>query len=190
MKKITSHKVILVLLALSVILLFGVIFMLFQNIKNQSENTSSLQNEIDLGTKQNQYTIFLQKSLQDSKSDIDKVDGSILSSDGNVGFIEKIETLAKDNSLNISIDSLSVEDIPTIDSNSLTSLKIRASAQGSWPDMVVFLTKLESMPFVMRVEKFDLLNSSDNPIGLPPPTSSKQNWLSTFEIRILEYKQN
>jgi mannitol-specific phosphotransferase system IIBC component len=190
MKKIQSLKGILGLLSVIVVLFLIAIFMLFQNIKNQMEDASNLQNKIDVATRQNQYTISLQKSLQNSKADIDKVNSSILSSDGNVSFIEKFETLAKNNGLNVSIDSLSVEDIPNINSDNLTSLVVRASAEGSWTGTIVFLTSLESFPFAMRVEKFDLLNSSDNPVGLPPPTSFKQNWLSTFEIRVLEYKQN
>src|ERR1035437_724577 len=188
MKKVPSFKGILDLLAFFVILLFVAIFMLFQNIKNQNENSSNLQNEIDLSAKQNQYTMSLQKSLQDSNSNIKKVNDSILSSGGTVGFIEKLENVAKDNGLNIIVDSLSVEDIHGVTSDGLTSLKILASAQGSWTGTIVFLTKLESLPFIMRVEKFDLANSSDNLTGLPTPISSAQNWLSTFEIRVLEYK--
>ena len=188
MKKILSLKGILCLTALFVILLFGAIFALFQNIKNENENASKLQNSIDLSTKQNQYVTLLQRSLQNSNGDIVKVNNSILGSDGDVAFIEQLETVAKDNGLAVIINSLSVEDIPNVTSDNLISLKIRTSVQGSWMGMVTFLTKLESLPFVMRVEKFDLTNSSDNPIGLSTPASSAQNWQATIEIRVLQYK--
>ena len=188
MKKILVPKVILGLVTLSVVLLFGAIFVLFQNIKNESENASKLQNSIDLSTKQNQYVTSLQTSLQNSNGDIAKVNGSILRSDEDVTFIEQLENVAKNNGLNVVISSLSVEDIPNVTSSSLTSLKIRTSMQGSWIGMIVFLTRLESLPFVMRVEKFDLTNSSDNPIGLTMQASSTQNWQATIEIRVLQYK--
>jgi Tfp pilus assembly protein PilO len=188
MKKLFSIKGILCLLILLTILLFVAIFALFQNIKNEDENASQTQNEINLSEKQNQYSVSLRESLQNSNSNIAKVSGSILSSDGDVAFIEQLENVAKENGVSITIDSLSVENIPNITSNNLTSFKIRAEAEGDWNGMMAFLTKLESLPYVARVEKLDLANSSDNPLSQTTPATSAQSWQSVFEIRVLQYK--
>jgi Tfp pilus assembly protein PilO len=187
MKKFLSPKIILGLLVLLVILLSGAIFFLFQNIKSENENASDLQNSINISTKQNQYSISLQESLQNASSSIAKINNSILSSDADVGFIEKIEDAAKGSGLAVVIDSLSVEDIPNVTSDNLTSLWIRVRVQGDWAATMVFISKLESFPFIIRMEKFDLTNSSDNPIGVPAP-STAQTWQTTFEIRVLQYK--
>jgi hypothetical protein len=188
MKKNSSLKKIIGLLVLAVILLFGGIFLLFQNVKDQTENASKIQNDISSTESQNQYVMSLQESLKNSNPDITKIDNSILSTDQDVTFIESFETLAKNNGLSIVINSLSVGDIPNVTSNNLTSLEIRASAKGSWIGTISFLSKLEAMPFIMRVEKFDLANSSDNPIGQPLPKNSTQIWQSIFDIRVLQYK--
>ena len=140
-------------------------------------------------TKQNQYSVSLQESLQNSKPEMEKVNNSILSKDGDVGFIEKLETVAKSNGLDVVINSLSVEDIPGVNSNNLTSLKIRATVEGGWAGSVSFLTKLESLPFILRVEKFNLANFPTNSISLVPSKDPAQNWQSVFEIRVLKYKQ-
>jgi hypothetical protein len=168
-------------------LLFGAIFFLFQDIKSKNENASDLQNSTDLSIKQNQYSVSLQESLQNASSSITEINNAILSPDGDVDFIEKLENVAKGSGLDIVIDSLAVEDIPNVTSDDLTSFRIRAEAQGGWAGTTTFLSKLESLPFVMRVEKFDLTNSSDNPAGLSSPVSA-QTWQTTFEIRVLQYK--
>jgi Tfp pilus assembly protein PilO len=186
-RKISSLKIILGFLILAVVLLFGVYFLLFQNIKYQNTTASELQNEIDLGTKQNQYATSLKQSLQDSDSDISKVNNSILPIDGDVGFIEQLENLATNEGLSVSIDSLSAEDIPNVDSDDLTSLLIKVNAQGSWTKMMDFLSKLETLPNVSRMEEFDLANSSDNPQGFPV-AGNTQSWQVTFQIRVLQYK--
>ena len=188
MKKLFSLKGILCLFAFLVVLLFVDIFILFQNVKNQNENVSKTQNEISHSEKQNEYTASLRESLQNSNSEIAKVNNSILSSDGDVAFIEQLENTAKENGVGIIIESLSVEDIPNVVSGDLTSFKIRAEAEGGWNGMMAFLTKLESMPYVARVEELDLANSSDNPLSQTTPVASLQSWQSVFEIRVLQYK--
>ncbi len=189
MNKTQSFKGIIIFLALVVILLFGAIYFLFQSIKGENENASNIQNSIDISTKQNQYTLSLQESIQNASGDIKKVNDSILSFDKDVNFIEQLENLARENGLSVSIDSLSVGDTPNVSSDNLTSLEIQASAQGSWAGMMVFLSKLESMPFAMRVERFDLANSSNNSPNLSGvKNSTPQYWRTTVGMRVLQYK--
>jgi len=54
----------------------------------------------------------LQCFLQKSNGDLQKINGSILSGDNDVNFIEQMEKIAADDGLSATIDSLSVEDAP------------------------------------------------------------------------------
>jgi regulatory protein YycI of two-component signal transduction system YycFG len=186
MKNFLSLKGIMTISIMIVLILFSAIIYVFFAIKNENEKSVLLQNEIDLMVRQSRYEISLQQSLLEASTSIYKINDAILSSDQDVTFIEQLENLAKDNNLYVKIDSLSINDIPKNNSDSLTSLFARATVSGKWNSIMIFLTKLESMPFIMRVEKLSLTNSSDNPIGLP--ISSAQDWAAAFEIRVLQNK--
>ena len=174
---------------LAVIFLGAGCYYIFHDIKNKNESISNLQNELTIKTQNQKYMIEAERIIKNSKSDITFVNNSIIATDGDVSFIEDLEALGRSEGLSVSIDSLIYEDDPSLASSTVTTLKIKAKTSGSWSGNYRFLEEIESLPFKVKVNSFNLVSVSE--IGGPDskqPTPQTLGWQGTFEIQVLKYK--
>jgi Tfp pilus assembly protein PilO len=179
MKKFNPLKQIIVLLSLLVVALCFVYYFCFVDIQNKNINASELQNKMEAAAKRDDYLMSVRQAVQNSNNDIEKVNDSILGKGDDADFIDLLENTARFDGLEISIDSLNIDDT-FLNSADLTTLDVDATVDGGWSDMYVFLNQVESLPFVSRVEKFGLISSSDG--------TSAGKWSGILEVRVLEYK--
>lgn len=190
MKTKSSLKKILFMFVLPLIPILWLYYIGFNNIKLKSQNISEMQYNLSNITRQSQYMNTVAFDVANSGSFIARIDNMIIAKDDDVSFIEKIETTAKNSGLGIKIDSLSVEDIPSQNkdntSSNLTTLKVKITTNGSWQKTYNFLTELESLPFIVHIDKFALNNSSDTAIG--QLKTGPQNWSAVIEMHVLKYK--
>ena len=180
MKNQDHFKKILIVLSLCVFGLFVVIYFVFADIKQKNENISTLENDLSLKTKQQQYLVSMQRTVKNADSDISRINNSIIGAGEDVQFIESLESIAKNNGLTINIDSLVFEDSTLPKSSSMTTLKVRAKTSGGWLGTYKFLGQIESMPLKIKINNFGFTNTVDE-------TNAKV-WQSIFEISILKYK--
>lgn len=178
-------KIIMILAVLIVLVLSIFIFILF-SIKSKNENISKLKNDLAQHSNENQYLGSMQNMVNTANTSINQVNSSILKSDGDVFIIETIEQLAKKNGLDVTIDSLAVEDLASLKDSGMTTLRIKAKTAGAWAPMYNFISELTAMPYKIRVEGFSLISNTDG------VTSTVKKgivqWQSVFEIRLLKYK--
>lgn len=188
MKSKRPYKEILIFLGVVITLLFASHYFLYTDIKRKNENISSLKQEAAHQLKRNQYLLNLQKTFQNTDSDIARINNSIISSDGNIEFIEDLESTARADGLSIAINSLVFEEDPSVSSGNITIFRVKAETNGSWDGTYKFLAELESMPLKVKINSFGLTNSTQNPS--PGSKSSKpiSIWHSSLDINVLKYK--
>ncbi len=187
MKTSKSFKGILTFLFSLVVIISVFYNFFFNDIANRNRHASVISHDLYSENNNQSYLTSAQRSLEESSVKISQINGAIVEKDGDVKFIETLEAVAKQNSVVIDIDTLSIENDPKLASTSVTSLKVRAKSDGSWANTYKFLADLEAMPFRIKVNKFTMTSSPDavSPGGKPYGTN---NWESYFEIKVLKYK--
>jgi D-arabinose 5-phosphate isomerase GutQ len=127
--------------------------------------------------------------VDDMSTEINAIDNSIVSKNGEVGFIESLESLARENGLSIEISSLTFDNNASLASSSINILNVKAKTDGSWFGNYAFLSRLESLPFKVKINMVSLTNSSSNVTSdVNNSNPSNDTWQSVFEISVLKYK--
>ncbi len=187
MKEKSSNKI-LILLSVIIVGLFISSYFIYTDIKRKNEHIGSLNQEAAYQLKRNQYLLTLQRTFQNTDSDIARVNSSIIPSDGDIKFIDDLESTARADGLSINIGSLVFEDNPSLTSSGITNFKIRAETSGSWSSTYKFLAQIEFMPLKVRVNSFGLSGSLQSPSSGSKSSKGGSLWHSVFEINILKYK--
>lgn len=188
MNNLGKLKKISAILSLLVILGFLGTYLLFRDIKSKNYNISKTSEEVSFQFDKQEYLTKTERLIEGLSTDLVKIDSQIVSKDGDVLFIEGLEEMASLNGLDITIDSLEIQDDKNIDSPDITTLKIKAKTKGRWSSTYKFLNQLESMPYKLSVNNFSLANTTDIPVSGQRPTTPGPNWQSSFEIQVLKYK--
>ena len=180
--------IILIILIEVIICIFD--YFIFTDIKNRSNHTIALKNDLDVQTEKQQHLSSMEQIINNTDSNIAVVESSIVQKGEDVKFIENLETMAKNNRLSINIKSLSLSKPATVVSKDLVVLSIDMDLTGSWTDMYSFLQQLELMPIKVKINTASL---SDNPSISPDNNAGtgviiNKQWQGTFKISVLNYK--
>ena len=187
MFKNKSNKQIEIILLVIVVAVFVSYYFVYVDIKKKNEHISSLQIDLLFQTDKEKYILLTERAIAAVKVDLDKVNSSVISTTGDVEFIEKLEALARNNGLTMAIDSLNLEEDPKAKNPLTTILKIKANTDGSWTGTYKFMNELESLPFKIKISQYALQGSS----GIANEDGTKSissQWHGTFEIRVLKSK--
>lgn len=182
MRNYKSLKRIIIILSVIIAVVFGLFFFTITGIKNKNENITKLQNELLDHASESKYLASIQNIVSKANISIEQINSSILSSDSNVVIIETIEQIATKNGLEITIDSIAVEDLVATKDSDMTTLKIRVKTNGKWIQTYNFISELESLPYQINVEKSSLIT------GAEAGDLKDRLWQNVFEIRLLKYK--
>jgi hypothetical protein len=183
-----SFKGILLVLSLVVVFMFLIQYFLYNQIKNKSEHIDSIVSNLSMQAQRQQYIFSTDQILSSFNGDIGNINNSVIKNDGDVKFIEDLDTLAVDNGLEINIDSLNFEEIPKVASSTVVFFKIRAKTHGSWAATYKFLAELESLPFKIKISKFSMINAPATATADSTEVKSGNEWQSNFEMSALKYK--
>lgn len=176
-----SLKSIIISLSLVIVLLCGLYYIWYRDVSRSGTHASELEYQIANQSQTAAYMDTLEATLRTSSDDIAAVNGSVVTSDGNVAFIESLESMAHDQHLTFGIDALNIEEDPALTQYGMVFLKIKAKAEGSWADLYRYLLAVEGLPVKVRVDNVALLKSDDKDEKAPP-------WRLSFEIRVMKYK--
>jgi hypothetical protein len=176
MNKNKSLKITIGTLGLFIVLFFVLQFFIYKDISKKNYNTSSLANTFSQQNEMREYINSSQKNFLNYDDDIKVVNNFIISKDGDVDFIENLESLAVKNGLTAQIDSLVLVNEKDLSSKGLTILKIKTKIEGSWINTARFLSQVENMPFKLKIDNFSLIK-----------TGIDNTWQGIFEISVLKY---
>jgi hypothetical protein len=157
------------------------------DIRDKNNNIYVLKNNLSSQVEKQRYMSSMEQMIENTDTNITKINTSIIQKGEDVKFIEEIEGIAKDNNLIINIDSLSVEENTSFVSSGLAILKVKANMSGGWAGVYSFLSQIESMPFRIKIDKFALISNVDQVMVGTKSANSKQ-WQGIFEISVLKYK--
>ncbi len=188
MSQSQPFKKIIILLSAVSLSLFIAMYFVYVEIRSKNEKVSSVEQDLSQKNTRYDYLVSMQKLVKDIEVDIKKIDESIVPKSGDVGFIEKIESLAKKNNLNIQIESLNLTSDPKAENSTVSTLKIKASVDGSWLNMYMFVSEIESLPIKIKVNRFSLKNKDEIPADRTKMAGLGKEWRGSFEISVLEYK--
>ncbi|MFZ2621500.1 MAG: hypothetical protein WAX85_02925 [Minisyncoccia bacterium] len=188
MKTKNTSKNTIIAVTILVVGVFASYYFLFVDIKNRNEHISNIEQDLAHQNENSQYVSSLLETFQNADSDITKINNSIVSSDGDVAFIESLEKMAHDDSLSTTIDSLNFEEIPSFPGSKVVVFRIRVKAKGSWSGIYKFLAQIESLPFKIKIINFGLTGPLINTESVKNTSDSGRIWQSIFEINVLKYK--
>lgn len=184
-----SLKKIIIVLGILIVALFGVYYLVYRDIAHKNEHISSLLSGLSLENGKQEYLATTTAFLDSIAPDVANIKNSILSSDGDVKFIEDIERIARADGLSINIDSLSFQEDPVATANGVVVLNLKAKTTGSWAATYTFLKQIESLPLKVKVKSFGLSDTiGDISIDASEPPKPTDKWQSSFEINVLKYK--
>ncbi len=187
MSNIKSLKIILGILCVLVLAVFVSYYFVYREIRFRDETYQNLLKDLSLQDTKQDYLISTQKTVDGLVLDINQINNSIISKDGEVEFIESLEAMAKESGLSIEIDSLSLENNEKLSPDSIDILSVKARTRGSWAANYLFLSRLESFPFKVKINKFGLSNSVAEVVSGKRIVKTSV-WQSVFEIDVLKYK--
>ena len=187
MSKSKSFKKILIFLAVIAVAFIALFYFVYADIKSKNEKVSVLEASLSQQDDKQGYVLSTKRTIQSLSDDLTQVNSSIVSTDGDVKFIESLEALARKNGLTIEIQSLTLDDT-TLNSDSITILNIKAKTTGGWNGMYTFLADIESLPLKVRVSRFDLANAQADSVGVDKKASSSGVWQGLIDMSVLKYK--
>lgn len=175
--KFHSTKILILIVIFNLAAIAGY-YSLFQFIKKQTKAAALLTNTIDLGQQKNSRLNSLRSVVKDTEGKRQKISNLFLSSDMEVPFIEKVETLAKNSGLVFKTNNVS----SVATGGNLKSFQIQLEASGRWSDLLYFLSQVENLPYDMHVQGVSLSKQ---------PAAGKvvgQSWSAVFDISVTENK--
>jgi Tfp pilus assembly protein PilO len=131
----------------------------------------------------------LQTLIQDISPNMTTLRSRLVASDGAVGFIEKVESLARESGLSVVVNSITTAD--AIPKDTFQWMQISISTQGSWAGSYQFLALLEAMPYKMTIGKINLKQSSAIDLvgaGKGQRAVSKTVWDVSYTFNVLQLK--
>jgi hypothetical protein len=147
------------------------------------EKISNLSNNLNTQLlKQEQFKLF-KNIINETNLDREELDTRFISSDGLVSFITQVEALATLSGVSVDIGNVSVSEYLHQGSKSelLEFLNMSISVSGSWENNFYFLNLLESLPYNISIDSFNLQTGGD--------TDNKiTKWNGAFDLKTLKIK--
>ncbi len=117
-----------------------------------SLNKESLQSEI--ATTGIEETLLIKKDLADWRDEINLIENFFVNPGGEIGFIEKLEAVAKNSGVKIEISSISVGKKET-SSDFIENLGMKVRFDGEWRAVAKFLKSVEAMPYAVSISNVE-----------------------------------
>ncbi|HRH27081.1 MAG TPA: hypothetical protein PLZ99_02900 [Parcubacteria group bacterium] len=186
MEQSNFFKKIIVGLSLLSLLLFGVIYYVYREIRIKNETILTIEQDLNSKSTKHEYLASLQKLFESIEPKINKVESTIIPKQGEVAFIEDLESMARNLNIDITIDSLNLSSDTKSSTTTLSVLNVRAKYSGSWPNVYRFISEMESQEYKVKINRITLSNQEELTATRNPNTH--KNWQGVFEISVLEYK--
>lgn len=150
-------KIILSIFILSsLFLIIFFVWPLTKEIKKNSEDLVSAKNNIvDLEAQINETNNF-KKVYENYKPNLDKIDQLFINSNYLVDFIEFLENTAFNSNVTSQIS------LPPASKNSQQFVMFQFISEGTFFDMLNFIKKIESGPYLIEIENLTIQNSTQN----------------------------
>jgi hypothetical protein len=177
-----KNKSIILILVLLLLLVLGILMFLYIKTKKDFAEMKSLSSSVFEYSKQSEQILNLRTNSEKFRGDIAKINGYLVSSGGEVDFIEKIENLARKQNLSSEITSVSIDNDKVLYKDGLEYLVLNLKTYGSWNSTFTFLSMLENMPYNISVEKAGFVYIDDKDIK----NRQSSGFEGVFSLKVLK----
>ncbi len=185
-----SHKNILITLCVVVALVLGALYFGLNTIIQTNKTIADSSHTLVVEKQKQQAVSSVAALIATANPDIARVNNSVVSTDGDVTFIELLESTAATYKLQVVIDSLSLADDPTLAGSNMDVLQVKAEVKGSWQNVYLFTSRIESLPYVVKMNGIDIVNTKDmTNIDPTKQTPAGGPWQEQIDMNVLKRTQ-
>lgn len=169
------------LLVICTILTLCGYFFLIRSVWDKAGLVASHKNDILFGDQKKEYADNMLLSFETTQKDIDTLQNFFVTKQGEVEFIEFIESTAKAKGLTVGIDTVSLDSPSEIGNHGMEYLVLRLHVTGTWSRVWNFSEALETLPYSIDVTSLALLREDSeqkNPV----------TWRGVYNIKVLKKK--
>ena len=178
MKKNLTIVIVILGSIVTVLLIAGVVF--DQRVREQGVQFATLSAQVLASQSAEQIQHSEAVSTAALTPDITKANGYPISADGEVDFINQIESLARGHNLTVTVNSVGLNSVADLSSVNLEYLELRVTVSGTWSSLYEFAAELEDVPQDIMINQMDFSNLSDN------SAKSQSAWQGAFDISAIK----
>jgi Tfp pilus assembly protein PilO len=180
MKNKALSKIMVFLLSVTALLsLSAWVFLVYKSMELRKE-IASLGTEARDKSSESAYLSSIRNTLRDSKEELAVIDGRFISKDSVPELINSLENKAAAERVNANFGSINVES----PEEAHPTLRIKMTGSGTWERALSFITLLDSLPYVSRIENLNLTKGGGDGQG----RSATTTW--NFNMDIVQYLTN
>ncbi len=187
-----TKKDIAVLTILNIII-FGLFFYLFLNIKQSDEDISTKFAQIKQGIDRDERLQSVKNLLSETKNQREKMEKIFVQADGSVDFIEMVESLSKIAGVKVEIESVGIDASRNKIGSSTESFRFSVKTEGLWTNVIHLLGLLENIPFKVSFDNVSLDKISEPETANPANPAKRKGqiasyWKGDFGFSVLKIK--
>jgi len=180
MKKIRINSInsLIFILAIVVLGFCIALYFAYNQINAKGEHIVELTEQSAQNSQAQEEMKNLESSLNVIEPQAQKINSYLIAPDGEVDFINQVESLAQADKLKIVINSVAIKNSPDLTDEGMEYLTLRITVDGSWNGSYRFLSELLNLPYQISLTQADL--------SAPSNTQTSSGWESVFDIQVLK----
>ena len=148
MKNKKKNLIILIFLGLLNVIAIISYYILFMDISNKNDHISEITQNINNNYQINNTRTSLENLVANTSEDRQKISTYFIDKNGTAKFLEMVESLAKEKSLEFNVKSVGIDDaIKNNASTTIAFLALQLETKGSWNNIMNFYSLLETLPY-------------------------------------------
>jgi Tfp pilus assembly protein PilO len=178
--KISSSKGLLIVFVALIVVLMVANYGFFHVIQTSGTEISNLQREVT--SLKTQVEEFSKYSPEDLKALAQSITAKIIPRGDVVDFIEEIESSARSQGIEISVESVDVVPRSEDANDNKQIMNLNLVTKGSWQETMYFINYIEHLPYKIAIKNMNLAkNTADEGAG-------NGDWRGSFRITALKFK--
>ncbi len=180
MKTNRNHLPFFIFSIMVVIVMIGAYFYMYNFVWSSADRANDIRTKIKLEKENTAHEQNITELYKSTAADWDRLPKFFVPSDRVVAFIESIESLGLKSGAEVSLSSVSADNLDDAVSGTLGDVKGRVDASGSWSSVMRALMLTESMPYPVMINHVVLSSSG------PSDKSQNNQWRLSFDIQTKE----
>ncbi|MES2087983.1 MAG: hypothetical protein V4467_03245 [Patescibacteria group bacterium] len=174
---------------LGTVLVIALYVFVFSQISQKKQHIEALANSIQTLEEQNQAVVSAKDSISETIDLRNKIDEYFVAKDGEVNFLNFLQTLGTEEGLSLEVSSVSIDPSPAA-SGVFELLNLEVQVQGPWSNVSRFLALLELLPYKISMGDVAIRKQSDAELSgnQKKSTGTGPQWVGDFKMSLLKFK--
>lgn len=178
MKKSSTPKITLIFLSLCVIVVLAAWIFLIYKSSHISGSIAFIAEEARNRSSESTYVSTVRNTLRDSKDALTAIENRFVAEESVPEFINVLEDKAAQVGVRTDLGSINVE--PAKGDAPYPQLRVKMSGNGRWEKVVGFISTLDALPYVSRIEHVNFIK-----MGSSDEKNATTSW--SFNLELIQY---